>query len=112
MKATDTQVGGTHYKDMPIQPIDFITKNNIPYIEGNIIKYLCRWKSKNGVEDLKKAKHYLEMLIDMQFPKVELSSNPKTGSYWYEANIDFDWKELDAKVAKKKPAPKKAAKKK
>ena len=58
------QVGGSHYKDMEIQPIDFITKNNLSYIQGNVIKYVCRYKDKNGVEDLEKAKHYLEMLID------------------------------------------------
>ncbi len=58
------QIGGNHYKDFKIQPIDFIYENDIPYIEGNIIKYVTRWKSKNGVEDLKKAMHYLEILID------------------------------------------------
>lgn len=63
--ALSTQVGGNHYKDFPIQPIEFITKNNIGFIEGNIIKYVCRYKAKNGVEDLNKAKHYLEMLIEL-----------------------------------------------
>jgi hypothetical protein len=57
------QVGGTHYQ-MAIQPIDYITKNHLGYIEGNIIKYVTRYKSKNGIEDLKKAQHYLEMLIE------------------------------------------------
>ena len=61
-----TQVGGNHYSKMKIQPIDFITANGIGYIEGNIIKYVCRYKSKNGVEDLKKAQHYLQMLIDQE----------------------------------------------
>ena len=58
------QIGGNHYKDFKIQPIDFIYENDIPYIEGNIIKYVTRWKSKNGVEDLKNAMHYLDILID------------------------------------------------
>ena len=58
----DKQVGGDHYK-MAIQPIDYITKNKIDYIEGNIIKYISRYKNKNGIEDLKKAQHYLEILI-------------------------------------------------
>ncbi len=66
MKATDTQVGGKHYKDMPIQPIEYITKNDLGYCEGNIIKYVSRYQSKNGVEDLRKAKHYIEMLIEAQ----------------------------------------------
>lgn len=61
-----TQVGGNHYSKMKIQPIDFITANGIGYIEGNIIKYVCRYKSKNGVEDLKKAQHYLQMLIEQE----------------------------------------------
>lgn len=61
-----TQVGGNHYSKMKVQPIDFITANGIGYIEGNIIKYVCRYKSKNGVEDLKKAQHYLQMLIEQE----------------------------------------------
>nr|DAO76285.1 MAG TPA: nucelotide kinase [Caudoviricetes sp.] len=61
-----TQVGGDHYSKMKIQPIDFITANGIGYIEGIIIKYVCRYKSKNGVEDLKKAQHYLQMLIERE----------------------------------------------
>ncbi len=58
-----TQVGGNHYKDFPIQPIEFIHRNNLGYLVGNIIKYVVRYKLKNGVEDLKKAQHYLEILI-------------------------------------------------
>ena len=64
MSATDEQVGGSHYKDLAIQPIDYIVQNNLGYIEGNIIKYVTRYKNKNGVEDLRKARHYLEMLIE------------------------------------------------
>lgn len=64
MSALDKQEGGTHYKDMAIQPVEFIVKNNIPYREANIIKYVVRHKSKNGLEDLKKARHYLDMLIE------------------------------------------------
>jgi hypothetical protein len=58
------QVGGNHYDKMYIQPIEFIQANDIPFIEGNIIKYVCRWRNKGGVEDLKKAKHYLDILIN------------------------------------------------
>lgn len=57
------QVGGNHYNSMAIQPITFITKNNIPYREANVIKYVCRHANKNGVEDLKKARQYLDILI-------------------------------------------------
>lgn len=63
-KALDIQQGGNHYKDMKIQPVEFIMQNQIPYCEANAIKYLCRWRVKNGIEDLKKAKHYIEILID------------------------------------------------
>ena len=64
MKDKAKQIGGNHYKDMKIQPLDFIIQNEIPYIEGNIIKYVSRYKAKNGLQDLEKAMHYLEILID------------------------------------------------
>jgi hypothetical protein len=57
------QVGGSHYKDMAIQPLEFIVANDIGFCEGNVIKYVSRHKEKGGVEDLKKAMHYLEVLI-------------------------------------------------
>jgi hypothetical protein len=62
-KATDTQIGGNHYQ-MAIQPIEFITRNKIPFIEGNIIKYACRHRNKNGKEDVKKIIHYAELLLE------------------------------------------------
>lgn len=62
--ALDTQVGGDHYKGMKIQPVAFIVANNIPYREANAIKYLCRHKNKNGLQDLEKALHYVQMLIE------------------------------------------------
>ncbi len=61
-----TQVGGTHYKDMAIQPVEFIHRNGIPYMEACAIKYLCRWRRKGGVEDLRKAIHYIELLIQLE----------------------------------------------
>jgi hypothetical protein len=66
MSANDEQVGGTHYKDKSIQPWDYIAANNIGYFEGNIIKYVSRWRNKGGVDDLNKAAHYLEKLIELQ----------------------------------------------
>ena len=56
------QVGGEHYQ-LPIQPIDYIVQNNLGYREGNVVKYVTRYKSKNGAEDIKKAIHYLEMIL-------------------------------------------------
>lgn len=58
------QVAGNHYKDFKIQPIEFILKNNISFCEGNVIKYICRYKTKGGLQDLEKAKHYIELLIN------------------------------------------------
>lgn len=66
MAANDTQHGGDHYKSKPIQPWDFIAANKIGFFEGNAIKYLCRWHSKGGVEDLRKAVHYIQKLIEIQ----------------------------------------------
>lgn len=63
------QVGGNHYSKMAIQPIEFIHANNIPFIEGSIIKYICRHKSKNGREDLEKAKHLIDILLEIEYDK-------------------------------------------
>jgi hypothetical protein len=67
MSALDKQVSGSHYKDFEIQPVEFIKKNNIPYIEGNVIKYTCRHRSKNGKADILKAIHYLELLLELEY---------------------------------------------
>lgn len=69
--ATSVQIGGNHYKDCKIQPTEFIHANNIPFIEGNIIKYVIRHKSKNGIEDLKKARHYIDLLINFEYESKE-----------------------------------------
>lgn len=71
MKATEHQEGGGHYKDLLIQPIDFIHANGIPFIEGNVIKYICRHRAKNGIQDLKKAKHYIDLLIEKEYEDSE-----------------------------------------
>lgn len=65
-RALATQVGGGHYKDMVIQPVEFVHKNGIGYMEGSVIKYVSRWRKKNGVEDLKKARRFLDLLIEME----------------------------------------------
>ena len=63
MSSKDKQVGGEHYK-LVIQPIDFIVKNEIPFREANVIKYVTRHRQKNGKQDIQKAIHYLEMLLE------------------------------------------------
>jgi len=64
MSALKSQVGGTHYKKRAIQPIEYILANELGFCEGNIIKYVTRYADKNGIEDLKKARHYLDFLIE------------------------------------------------
>ena len=65
MSANSHQVGGTHYAKNAIQPWDYIVKNNIGYLEGNVIKYISRWREKGGIEDLRKVIHYTEKLIEI-----------------------------------------------
>ena len=65
-KATDIQVGGNHYQ-LPIQPIEYIHKNGLGFIEGNVIKYITRYRNKNGKQDLLKAKHYIDLLIQLEY---------------------------------------------
>ena len=66
-KALQSQEGGTHYKNMVIQPVEYIHSNNIGYLEGNVIKYVSRHKSKNGAEDIKKAIHYLQLILELEY---------------------------------------------
>ena len=63
MSVLDKQEGGSHY-DFPIQPIEYIVKNEMGYREGNVVKYVTRHQLKNGAEDIKKAIHYLEMILE------------------------------------------------
>ena len=65
--ALDTQIGGTHYKNCAIQPVEFITKNKLGFLEGCVIKRICRYEDKNGLEDLKKAKHEIDLLIELKY---------------------------------------------
>lgn len=65
-RMNDMQHGGTHYVTKAIQPWDYIVANNLGYLEGNIVKYVSRWRDKGGVEDLRKASHYLAKLIEVE----------------------------------------------
>lgn len=64
--ALDSQVGGEHYKKFAIQPVEYIYANNIPFIEGSIIKYASRWRDKGGIHDLQKIKHFVDLLIELE----------------------------------------------
>ena len=66
MKPNETQIGGDHYQ-MAIQPVEFIERNNLSFIEGNVVKYICRHRHKNGKEDLLKAMHYIQLLIQYEY---------------------------------------------
>ena len=65
--ALSTQIGGEHYKKYAIQPVEFITKNKLGFLEGCVIKRICRYEDKNGLEDLKKAKHEIDLLIELKY---------------------------------------------
>ena len=67
MSAYDKQVGGSHYKNMEMQPSEFINKNKLLFAEGNAIKYICRHAHKGEVQDLEKAKHYIDMIIERDY---------------------------------------------
>lgn len=66
--ALDVQIGGDHYKTA-IQPVQYIHANEIGFCEGNVIKYVSRWKKKNGIADLEKAMHYIQLLIQLETEK-------------------------------------------
>ena len=66
MSVNSKQVNGSHYKNKAIQPWDYIVANNLGYLEGNVVKYISRWRDKGGMDDLAKAKHYIEKLIELE----------------------------------------------
>jgi len=64
--ALDVQIGGEHYKKYAIQPVEYIHANGLGYFEGNVVKYVTRWRDKGGSADLEKAQHYLQLLIELE----------------------------------------------
>lgn len=69
MSALDKQVGGDHYRAGGIQPAEYIHANGLDFFQGNVVKYTTRHKSKGGAADIRKAIHYLEMILEMQYPE-------------------------------------------
>lgn len=65
--ALSKQEGGSHYKDLMIQPVEYIMKNNLDFLQGNIVKYATRHKDKNGAEDLRKVIHYAQLALELQY---------------------------------------------
>jgi hypothetical protein len=64
--ALDVQVGGNHYKSLAIQPVEYCHRNGLGFCESSVVKYVTRWKAKNGVKDLEKARHFIDLLIEME----------------------------------------------
>jgi|TARA_R110002153_G_scaffold129043_1_gene277635 hypothetical protein len=73
MSTYKKQIGGSHYKNMKIQPSKFINDNKLLFAEGNAIKYICRHKQKGERQDLEKAKHYIDMILERDYPLVPMT---------------------------------------
>jgi len=73
MSEYDKQIGGTHYKKMKIQPSKFVIENKLLFPEGNVIKYICRHPYKDGKQDLEKAKHFIDMIIERDYSMVPMT---------------------------------------
>ena len=73
MSAYDKQIGGKHYQNFSIQPSKFVIENELLFPEGNVIKYICRHRFKNGKEDLEQAVHFIEMIIERDYPTIPMT---------------------------------------
>lgn len=71
MKALEVQVGGDHYKDQGIQPVEYIHANDLSFFEGNVVKYVTRHKTKGKVEDIRKVIHYAQMILHFEYGEEE-----------------------------------------
>ena len=107
-KVYNKQIGGSHYKDMVVQPSEFINKNKLQFAEGNAIKYICRHAHKGEVQDLEKAKHYIDMIIERDYPLIPMTEEEEyrnAGITKEEAETSSkewikgykEWKELSMK---------------
>ena len=68
-KPSEKQIGGSHYKDCAIQPVDYIVENKLDFLEGNVVKYITRHRTKGGIEDIKKVIHYAELILEKKYGK-------------------------------------------
>ena len=87
-KAYKKQVGGSHYQNMVMQPSEFINKNKLPFAEGSAIKYICRHAAKGKEQDIHKAIHYLEMILDRDYQDTQPKDESWTAGYkkWRKEN--------------------------
>ena len=88
MSAYKKQIGGSHYKSMVMQPSEFINKNRLPFAEGSAIKYICRHAAKGKEQDIHKAMHYLEMILERDYLTTEEKKESWTEGYkkWRKDN--------------------------
>ena len=77
MSAFDSQVGGEHYREMTIQPVRFIQENKLTFLEGCVVKRVCRHRRKNGAEDIRKAIHELNLILEMEYPEPKNEKPPE-----------------------------------
>ncbi len=75
----DEQVSGSHYREMAIQPVEYITQNRLGFLEGAIIKYVSRHRAKNGAEDIEKAIHCARLLLELTYADQEIERIEKYG---------------------------------
>lgn len=80
MAANERQEGGGHYKGAPVEHWDFVLMHGIPYMEAQIIKYAMRWRKKGGLEDLRKARHFIDKLIEWEMAQSEMVDSGEPGS--------------------------------
>jgi len=71
MSANEQQIGGQHYRKASIQPWDYIAAHGLGFFEGNVVKYVTRWRAKGGIDDLRKARHYIDKLIELETANVD-----------------------------------------
>ena len=77
VEANARQVAGSHYRLQGIQHWDYVAANDLDYFQGQVTKYVSRWKNKNGIEDLEKARHFLEKYIEVERAKLaQKASSP------------------------------------
>ena len=82
MSALSTQVGGDHYSKLAIQPVEYITRNGLGFVEGSVIKYVTRHRSKGGAEDIRKAIHFLNLLLELEYGKKEAKAEECKARFW------------------------------
>lgn len=87
---TQHQVGGDHYTKLAIQPVEYIHANGIGFCEGSVIKYVTRWCDKGGIDDLRKAKHFLELLIELESPAPVMDAAAYASNAWEEGERRMD----------------------